>query len=96
MHKVYIAGPMTGIPEFNRPEFFRMAEHVKACGEVPLNPAILPDGLSHSEYIDICIAMMRCATKVVFLNGWQGSIGARAEMALAEKLGLVIEHQGDA
>uniref|UniRef100_A0A182SKD4 Uncharacterized protein n=1 Tax=Anopheles maculatus TaxID=74869 RepID=A0A182SKD4_9DIPT len=56
---------MTGIAEFNRPEFFRMAEHVKACGEVPLNPATLPDGLSQAEYMDICIAMIRCATKAV-------------------------------
>lgn len=94
MHKTYIAGPMTGIAEFNRPEFFLMADHVKACGEVPLNPATLPDGLTQAEYMDICIAMIRCATKVVFLKGWQGSLGARAEMALAEKLGLVVEHQG--
>ena len=93
VHKVYIAGPMTSLPEFNRPAFFRMAEHVRCSGDVPLNPATLPDGLTQPEYMDICIAMMRCATKVIFLDGWQNSLGARAEMALAEKLGLIIEHQ---
>ena len=28
--KVYIAGPMSGLPEENRPAFFAMAERVKA------------------------------------------------------------------
>ncbi|CAI1970441.1 DUF4406 domain-containing protein [Serratia marcescens] len=88
--KVYIAGPMTGLPDFNRPAFFAMAECIKAAGGIPLNPAILPDGLSQAEYMDICIAMIRCATRVVFLKGWESSLGARAEMALAVKLNLHI------
>ncbi|WP_337049242.1 DUF4406 domain-containing protein [Serratia fonticola] len=88
--KVYIAGPMTGLPDFNRPAFFAMAESIKVVGGVPLNPAILPDGLSQAEYMDICIAMIRCATRVIFLKGWESSLGARAEMALAVKLNLPI------
>ena len=44
--KTYIAGPMTGLPEFNRPAFNAAAKEIAASGHVPLNPAILPDGLS--------------------------------------------------
>lgn len=86
--KVYISGPMTGLPEFNRPAFNKAAEAISLSGDVPLNPAILPDGLSQAEYMDICVAMLRCADAIHLLDGWANSPGARAEKALAEKLEL--------
>ena len=43
--------------------------------------------------MDICFAMLRCADGIFLLDGWQQSAGARAERALAEKLGLDIQHQ---
>lgn len=93
MAKVYIAGPMSGIPEFNRPAFHRAARHIVRRGNVALNPAILPDGLEQAEYMDICFAMLRCADAIFMLDGWQQSAGAKAEYALAEKLGIDIQHQ---
>lgn len=88
--KIYIAGPMTGLENFNRDAFNKMAEHVCDNGDVALNPAILPDGLSQHEYMDICMAMIRAADGIMLLRGWQHSPGARDEHALAEKLGLAI------
>ena len=88
--KLYIAGPMTGLPNFNREAFNKKAECVTASGNVALNPATLPDGLSQHEYMDICMAMIRAADGIMLLKGWQHSPGARAEHALAEKLGLAI------
>ncbi|MBE8111916.1 DUF4406 domain-containing protein, partial [Escherichia coli] len=38
-------------------------------------------------------AMLRCADGIFMLDGWQQSAGAKAEYALAEKLGLDIQHQ---
>lgn len=90
MSKIYIAGPMTGLPEFNRPAFNSAAKVLAAGGNVPLNPAILPDGLTQPEYMDICLAMLRCADGIYMLSGWKESAGARAEKALAEKLGLFV------
>ncbi|WP_159872284.1 MULTISPECIES: DUF4406 domain-containing protein [unclassified Raoultella] len=86
--KIYIAGPMTGFPEFNRPSFHEAAAVLKSDGHVVLNPATLPDGLSQFEYMDICLAMLRCAHAIYLLHGWELSAGARAEQALAEKLNL--------
>ena len=37
--KVYIAGPMTGYPEFNFPAFFAKEEELAAQGWVVANPA---------------------------------------------------------
>lgn len=91
--KIYIAGPMSGIPNFNRPAFHSEALRLSHHGHVILNPATLPDGLSQSEYMDICLAMIRCADAIFMLRGWQRSAGAKAELALAKKLNLEIIHQ---
>ena len=48
MAKIYIAGPMSGLPGFNRQAFNRAAGHVVRRGNVALNPAILPDGLEQA------------------------------------------------
>jgi hypothetical protein len=37
--KMYIAGPMTGKPQFNFPAFNRCADHLEKWGYTPLNPA---------------------------------------------------------
>lgn len=76
--KVYIAGPMTNRPHFNRPAFFAAADWLKEAGDIPLNPAVLLDGLSCADYM---------------LNSWKGSDGAVTEYHLAFKLGLKIMTQ---
>lgn len=92
--KIYIAGPMTGIREFNRPAFMFTAARLQGKGHVVLNPATLPDGLEQREYMDICLAMLRCCDAIYLLKNWNQSAGARAECALAEKLNLEIIYEG--
>lgn len=93
--KIYIAGPMTGLAEFNRPAFMFTAARLTGRGHVALNPAVLPDGLTQAQYMDICLAMLRCAHAIYLLDGWEKSAGARAEKALAEKLRLEIIYQSE-
>ena len=88
--KIYIAGPMTGYKDFNRPAFKSLALKLSLDGNVVLSPAVLPDGLEQREYMDICCAMIRCADAVFMLRGWENSAGAVAEHALAKKIGLEI------
>lgn len=90
MAKVYIAGPMTVLPDFNRPAFFAAADELAVNGDTPLNPAVLPDGLSQADYMAICIAMLQRADTILLLKGWSESAGACAELALAEKLELQV------
>ncbi|MDY3586874.1 DUF4406 domain-containing protein [Enterobacter asburiae] len=91
--KIYIAGPMSGLPDFNRDAFNHAHVFLGAKGHVVLNPALLPDGLTQAEYMDICLAMLRCADAIYMLEGWEHSAGARAENALAEKLEMEIIFQ---
>lgn len=94
--KIYIAGAMTGYDDFNKPAFNIAAQEMSSLGHVALNPAILPLGLSQPEYMDICMAMIRCADGLFMLSGWESSKGAVAEHALAVKLGLAIQYQDSA
>ncbi len=87
MAKIYIAGPMTGLPNFNRDAFNKEALRLQSLGHVALNPAILPDGLEQHEYMAICIEMVKMADHLVLLPNWERSAGATAERALAIKLG---------
>ncbi|MFS7358634.1 DUF4406 domain-containing protein [Rahnella inusitata] len=91
--KVYIAGPMTGLPQFNRPAFHQAALNLSFEHHVPLNPAILPDGLTEADYMAVGITMLQRADAIFLLTGWQFSAGARAENALALKLGLEVIEQ---
>ena len=91
--KVYIAGPMTGLPQFNRPAFHQAALNLSFEHHVPLNPAILPDGMTEADYMAVGITMLQRADAIFLLTGWQCSAGSRAEHALALKLGLEIIEQ---
>lgn len=86
--KVYGAGPMTGLPEFNRPAFFAAEAHLKSLGAQVMNPAILPDGWCHEAYMRIAIPMLMECEAVAFLPGWQQSSGARREFTRAQAFGL--------
>lgn len=92
--KVYVAGPMTGLPEFNRPAFFAAEAHLKELGAVVVNPAVLPDGFSHDAYMRMCIPMMMECDAVAFLPGWHQSKGARQEFTRAHSFGLDLYQLG--
>ncbi|MBF5597332.1 DUF4406 domain-containing protein [Escherichia coli] len=91
--RVYIAGPMTGYEDFNRPAFHAAGLALSQEGRTVLNPAVLPDGLTQAQYMDICMAMIRSVDAVYLLKNWYQSAGARAELALAEKLGCAVIFQ---
>ncbi|PKH62585.1 hypothetical protein CXF83_15020 [Shewanella sp. Choline-02u-19] len=91
--KVYIAGPMSGLPDCNRTRFHLAADYLHVLGRVVLNPASLPAGLSEPEYMQIGLAMMMCCDEIYLLDGWGQSFGARAELALTQKLDLKIIYQ---
>ena len=77
--KIYIAGPMTGIENFNRDEFYRAELDLVKLGHIVWNPAYHPDGFTHAEYMQVCLPAVRFCDAVYMLNGWEQSVGATAE-----------------
>ncbi|TNL00064.1 hypothetical protein CYD30_29155 [Kosakonia cowanii] len=81
---------MSGLPDANRTAFTVTAARLRAQGYTVLSPAILPDGLTEPQYMQICLAMVQCAGEMYLLKGRENSHGAQAEYALARKLGLPV------
>lgn len=95
--KLYIAGPMSGLPEFNYPEFHRVARNLRRSGFEVLSPAEndFPTGTSWETYMKDGINKMMQADGVAMLGGWNKSRGATVEYNLALELGLPVAYYLD-
>ena len=78
MKAIYIAGPITGRPNYHA-EFGAEEARLLAKGYTVLNPAKLPQGLSYGQYARIDFALIDAADAVVMLPKWAESQGARLE-----------------
>ena len=77
--KIYIAGKITGDPQYKNK--FSAAEYeYRAAGHTVLNPALLPEGMLPADYMRICFAMIDTADVVAFLPGYKKSAGALLEL----------------
>lgn len=90
--KIYIAGKITGDPNY-RAKFAKVEEQLKAEGYTVMNPAVLPDGFEHHEYISICFAMIDACNWAYFLNDWTDSKGAKLEHEYAIKNSMAALYQ---
>ena len=87
---IYIAGPMTGMVNFNRDNFFKAAEYLRGIGYEVRNPACLDqDWGNYEDYIEVGLTMLRQCGAIVLLPGWEASKGVDIETTEASKHGLV-------
>lgn len=104
--KIYLAGPMTGISEFNFHEFDRYAAILKSHGHDVSNPAQMDRELGFDSSVsEVSQEFLRGALRrdlaaicdadaIAMLPGWENSGGARIEWMLAVRLGLKIIYLG--
>lgn len=96
---IYLSGPITGMPEKNHPLFMEVAGRLRAMGHRVYNPreftwteAVFPKRKAFAEY---CAFICNEADTIVFLPGWQRSLGCGAEHALALNCSLEIIEWAD-
>lgn len=101
--KLYIAGPMSGLPEYNRPAFFEAEQQLTEAGFEVINPArnVLPGAEDMNEY-QVWLGYMRLSLPqiaecdgIAKLDGWENSKGAKIEVNLALSLGLPVSTPQD-
>jgi hypothetical protein len=94
--KIYLSGPMTGIPEENRPAFMAEAERLKKLGHYVHNPArYVSDTTYDNTWADWIIRDLRNMQvleldTIALLPGWGNSKGCAVEIAFAKGLGMRI------
>ena len=94
MTTLYVAGPMTGLPEFNYPAFVEAAEELTAAGFTVLNPVdVDTTGTTEDErtwqwYMRRTLKMMLDADAIATLPGWRDSKGASIEVDTADRIGI--------
>lgn len=87
---VYIAGPMTGLPDHGRVAFSRAENKLTGLGYTVISPAWMSDGLPRKSYLPICMAMIDQCDAIVLLDGWEQSKGAGIEKGYAEYCGKAV------
>jgi len=91
--RIYIAGPMTGLPEHNFPAFDAAARRLEKDGWEVVNPADNFGGLTslpRASYLRIDMALLLQCDALALLPSWEDSVGARLEYLLARELELPI------
>ncbi len=92
MRRIYLSGPMSGLPDLNFPAFNAEAARLRALGFEVVNPAELnpePDTGWHECMRNDLKALLDCDT-LALLPGWQHSSGAHLEMHVAHRVGMDI------
>lgn len=93
MKSIYIAGPITGMPNLNIEAFTAIEDTLVDLGwEDVVNPhrigAVVREDRGHNacgqDYMDYCISDLCKVSAICLLPGWQDSTGAALEAAIAK------------
>lgn len=96
--RIYIAGPITGDPDFLK-KFTDAEEEIRAhyAGNVEIvNPAYMDKTLasfSHRKQVDFCLQLLSECDMIYLLEGWENSTGAQAEYGFAKARNIVAIEQ---
>lgn len=90
--RVYVAGPMTGLPDYNRPAFNHAAAQLREAGYQVFNPAgngVATDAPWHHHMRRDISELVKCG-RVALLPGWEDSVGATLEHHIAHRLSMQV------
>jgi hypothetical protein len=90
---IYLSGPMTGLPDYNRPAFNAVAEELRAQGMSVFNPADIgprENIMPRAWYMRRDIEGLLKSDTVYVLPGWGKSEGSKLEIEIAKQLEMPI------
>jgi hypothetical protein len=97
--RIYIAGPMTGLPHKNYPAFHAEAAWLRAMGHEVVSPAEIWPLDAQGEWHDFMrkdlSALLTC-DGIHLLKGWEKSDGATFELYVATKVCMAVSYQPNA
>ena len=99
--RVYVAGPMRGVPNFNYPRFNAVAQILRDQGHEVVNPVDIglafgkPDRINADEgllreVVKAEAALVPTCDAICLLKGWQRSVGAKRELQVALAMGMEV------
>lgn len=95
--RYYLAGPMSGYPEYNYPEFEAACKllrrnkiEIKSPHEIVYPESRVLGDLPYSEYIDGGMKLLAQCNGLILLPGWAQSTGSMLELSEAATWGLPV------
>lgn len=92
---LYLAGPISNMPNDNREAFEAAADLLRSKGFKVINPHELHEGATDTSwkgFMQRDIPHLITADAVVTLSGWQLSKGASLEVDIATRLGIHVAY----
>ena len=91
MMMVYIAGPVTGIPERNADAFNAAMAALVDAGYRVVNPLhLVPPGMNSAKAMRRLVPELCACDGVCLLDGWETSAGSCVEVAVARACGMPV------
>lgn len=93
MKRIYLSGPMTGLPGLNFSAFNLAAAQLRALGYEVVNPAEKQSELgelSWEAYLREDLRDMLTCDTIALLPGWEASKGAHLELHVAHRVGITV------
>lgn len=97
--KIYISGPMTGTGDiekrFEEAEKELRTRFTDAEIVNPMHMAVYGGLLTHEEFMEIDLIMLRSCQMIYMLSGWKKSLGANRELGYAQGKEKIVLYQED-
>ncbi|MFZ2541677.1 MAG: dATP/dGTP pyrophosphohydrolase domain-containing protein [Gallionella sp.] len=93
MKRIYLSGPMSGLPGHNFPAFHAQAAQLRASGYIVVNPAETDhNGKSWEDCLRTDIKELCTCDTIALMPGWERSKGANLELHVAHRVGMEVIH----
>lgn len=89
--KLYIAGPMTGLLDYNHSAFIEAAKHLRDVGYEVISPNEHYNGEDWKLAMKVVLPLVIQADGIATLYNWEYSKGAKLEVHIAFELDMIVQ-----